>query len=139
MLLTLITGPAAKYLAAALAVIAVAAGYWFWLTEHDARLLAEQTAREQAAASAEQIKSAQNNADAIVADAARRVAAANANAAVHRRIASAPVTSACIASPAIQSAVDSLRQPSPGSSADGHPAVTAGMPGPAAAAKPVAK
>jgi hypothetical protein len=139
LILGFIAGPLGKVAGiAALLAGLIAGGVWV-VREHDARVLAEALAAEQA------VQIAAIQADHVREVAALQAAAADAQAHAARTIAirssidATPHTMGCANSPAIGAAVDGLRRHSVASGAGAAPgrvAGPAGLPGPAGATRP---
>ncbi|MBU6246487.1 MAG: hypothetical protein KGN77_01925 [Xanthomonadaceae bacterium] len=109
-ILGLLGGPLGKVFAGVAAGGAILLGAALWLHEHDARVLAEQAARQQAVVAAAQLADAKAATAAVqaVADAAEKRAEALAN--VRMEIAHATAPSASCAVPAaVLRAVDAMR------------------------------
>lgn len=105
-----------------------AAGYLVWLGAHDRAVLAEQAAKEAAAVAETQIadlRRAVDAADAEARDATERAAKVTV---IKTEIARAPVTVACVRSPAVAAALDGLRAAGGGNGPPGGAGVPVGMP-----------
>lgn len=121
---------AGKAVMICLLILATAGGYFFWLHEHDAKVLAVQTASLQVAAATELTRQAQEGAAAVSLDAKAQIASAAATADINRSIANAVVTNACVDSPAMAVVLHGLLNTtpaSPGGAVAGAPGI-AGMP-----------
>lgn len=115
-----LAGTYGKYIIDAAVALLVAGGIWFWLHEHDARVLADQAAAQAATVAAEQVRQAQDNAAAVAADAQAQIARAAAVTHVKTEIAHAPTTQACVDSPAVAAALRSLQPARPSAGAPGN-------------------
>lgn len=105
---------AGKAVMICLLIFAVVGGYFFWLHEHDAKVLAVQTASLQVAAATEVTRQAQAGAAAVSLDAKAQIASAAATADIDRSIANAVVTNACVDSPAMAVVLRGLLSTVPG-------------------------
>jgi len=126
-------GRIALYVIGAVALVGAAV---FVVKQHDARVLAEQAAREAQAVAAQQIADMRRAVEAANAETVAANERAAKAATIKTEIARAPVTTACTTSPALRVVLDQLRASSAGPGAPGGPGGPAGVPGAAPAAKP---
>lgn len=108
-ILGLLTGPFRRYAIAALLVIAAAGAGLAALHQHDARIIAEQLARQRQAVTEARLADALRAADAAQAEALAAMRRERAAASIKMEISRAPVTQACVDSPAVRIALDRLR------------------------------
>lgn len=138
--LALLSGPIGRiglYVAAAMAVLAAGA---LWFHEHDQRIRAEDAARVAAVTAAAELANVRAGAAALSASLADAEARASRVVTLKTEVARAPVTQACVNSPALRAALDGLRGAAgPGGGAPKNPGGVTGMPGAADATKPATR
>jgi hypothetical protein len=138
LILGFVAGPLGKVAGIAALLAGLLAGGVWLVGEHDARVLAEARAAEQAAQIAAIQADHTREVTALQASAADFQARAARTTAIRSSIDAAPHTMGCADSPAIGAALDGLRRhpaASGAGAAPGRAAGPAGLPGPAGAAR----